>query len=105
LWTLGQAYLDAKRYQDALNSFAKVTDPPTNMFLELAICHAYLGHQEDAGVNLRKYLERAREELSSFPGEDPAAWRAFYLRYQIRRRMEVTDHFIEGARKAGLNVA
>ena len=105
LWTLGQAYLDAKRYQDALDSFAKVTDPPTDMFLERAICHAYLGQEDDARGNLRKYLERAREELSSFPGEDPVAWRAFFLRYHTRRRREVTDHFIEGARKAGLNVA
>ena len=105
LWTLGQAYLDAKRYQDALDSFAKVTDPPTDMFLERAICHAYLGQEDEARGNLRKYLERAQEELSSFPGEDPVAWRAFFLRYHTRRRREVTDHFIEGARKAGLNVA
>jgi hypothetical protein len=54
LWTLGQAYLDAKRYQDALDSFAKVTDPPMIMFLERAICHAYLGHDDDACGNLRK---------------------------------------------------
>jgi adenylate cyclase len=105
LWTLGQAYLDAKRYQDALDSFAKVTDPPTDMFLERAICHAYLGHEDDARKNLRKYQERAEEEFSSFPGEDPVTWRAFFLRYNTRRRREVTDHFIEGARKAGLNIA
>jgi hypothetical protein len=43
--------------------------------------------------------------FSSFPGEDPVAWRAFFLRYNARRRREVTEHFIEGARKAGLNVA
>jgi TolB-like protein len=105
LWTLGQAYLDAKRYQDALESFAKVTDPPTDMFLERAICHAYLGQKDDACGNLRKYVERAQEEFSAFPAEDPVAWRAFFLRYHTRRRREVTDHFIEGARKAGLNVA
>jgi len=105
LWTLGQAYLDAKRYQDALDSFAKVTNPMTEMFLERAICHAYLGQEDDARKHLRKYLERAQKEFSSFPGEDPVAWRAFFLRYNIRRRMEVTDHLIEGARKAGLDVA
>ena len=105
LWTLGQANLDAKRYQDALESFAKVLDPPTGMFLEAAICHAYLGEEDDARTNLRKYLARARRELSSFPGEDPVAWRAFLMHYHTRRRREVTDHFIEGARKAGLGVA
>ena len=105
LWTLGQAYLDAKRYQDALDSFAKVMDPPTDMFLERAICHAYLGQENDARASLRKYLQRAKEELSSFPGDDSAAWRTFLLRYCTRRHREVTDHFIDGARQAGLNVA
>lgn len=105
LWTLGQAYLDAKRYEQALESFAKVTDPPTDLFLERAICHAYLGQEEKARENLRKYLERAQRELSTFPGEDPVAWRAFFLRYNLRRRREFTDHFIEGARRAGLKVA
>ena len=75
------------------------------MFLERAICHAHLGQEDEACGNLRKYLQRAKEELPSFPGEDPIAWRAFLLRYCMRRRREVTDHFIEGARKAGLNVA
>jgi adenylate cyclase len=105
LWTLGQAYLDAKRYQDALDSFAKVTDPPTVMFLERAICHAYLGQEDEARRNLRKYRERAQQELSPFPGEDPVAWRALLLRMATRRRHEFTDHYLEGARKAGLNVA
>ena len=105
LWTLGQAYLDAKRYQDALDSFAKVTDPPMHMFLERAICHAYLGQDDDARGNLRKYLERAQQELSPFPGEDLVAWRAQLIRIATRRRREITDHFLEGARKAGLHVA
>jgi adenylate cyclase len=105
LWTLGKAYLDAKRYQEALDSFATVTDPPTDMFLERAVCQAYLGQEDDARESLRKYLQRAKEESPSFPGEDPIAWRALLLRYGTRRRREVMDHFIEGARRAGLNVA
>ena len=105
LWTLGEAYLDAKRYQEALDSFAKVADPPTIMWLERAICHAYLGHEDAAQESLHKYFDRAREELSAFPDNDPAAWRALLLRYCRRRHKEVTDHLIEGARLAGLNVA
>ena len=105
LWTLGEAYLDAKRYQDALDSFAKVTDPPMFQFLDRAVCLAYLGRLEDAHRSLRTYLDRARKEMFEFPGEDPAAWRAFLHRYMKRRRPEITEHFIEGVRKAGLNVA
>ena len=62
----------AKR-QAEQDSFAKVTDPPNFVFLERAICLAYLGQSEDARRNLRIYLERAQRELSEFPGEDPAA--------------------------------
>ena len=83
LWTLGQAYMDAKSYEEAFDSFAKVSDPPTNLFLERAICHAYLDHEEDARVNLRTYLERAQIELASFPGEDAAAWRASFYAITI----------------------
>jgi TolB-like protein len=105
LWTLGEAYLDAKRYQEALDSFAKVTDPPNIVFLERAVCLAHLGQSEDARRNLHIYLDRAQREMPQFPGEDPAAWRTVLLRYMHRRRPEMTEHFIEGARKAGLNVA
>jgi adenylate cyclase len=103
-WTLGEAYLDARRYREALESFAKVIDPPTVLFLETAVCHAYLGEMDSARANLRNYLEHAAKEMKFFPGDDPVAWRTFFLRL-TRRRMEVTDHFIEGARKAGLSVA
>jgi tetratricopeptide (TPR) repeat protein len=103
-WTLGEAYLDARRYREALESFAKVMDPPTVLFLETAVCHAYLGEIDSARANLRNYLERAAKEMMFFPGDDPVSWRTFFLRL-TRRRMEVTDHFIEGARKAGLSVA
>ncbi len=102
-WTLGEAFLDARRYREALESFAKVIDPPTVLFLEKAICYAYLAELVSAGTNLRIYLERAAKELKIFPGDDPVAWRTFFLR-STRRRMEVTEHFIEGARRAGLNV-
>jgi len=101
---LGEAYLDAKRYQEAVDSFAKVTDPPTFLFLERAICLAYLGQDEAARRDLHLYLERARMELTEFPGDDSVAWRTFFFRYVVRRRPEITEHFIEGARKAGLNV-
>ena len=105
LWTLGQARLDARRYQEAVDAFAKVTDPPTVMSLEKAICYAYLGQKDAAQESLRSYLDRAREELSAFPGDDPAAWRALFQRYFTRRHQEVTDHLIHGARMAGLNIA
>ncbi len=104
LWTLGEAYLDARRYQDALDSFAAVTDPVTFLFLERAVCLAYLGQVEDAHRSLHMYLERAQRELSGFPGDDPLAWRKFLLRAVMRRRPETTEHFIDGARKAGLPV-
>jgi len=44
LWTLGEAYLAARRYQEAVDTLMKVPNPSTDLHLELAISHAYLGN-------------------------------------------------------------
>lgn len=104
LWTLGEAYLDARRYQEAIETLSKVPDPPTSAHLEMAICFAYLGQEENARNSLNTYLDLARVELDGFPGEDPQAWRTFLERTTVRRQKQDVEHFIEGARKAGLPV-
>jgi TolB-like protein len=102
LWTLGEAYLAARRYHEAVDTLMKVPNPATSLHLELAISHAYLGNLEEARVNLQKYLDLSRRELSVFPDKDPSAWRALLERSTPRKRREDVEHFIEGARKAGL---
>jgi TolB-like protein/Tfp pilus assembly protein PilF len=104
LWTLGEAYLDARRYQDAVDTLSKVSKPPTVTHLEMAVCYAYLGQQDKARDCLNTYLNLAEEELEEFPGEDPSAWRAFLEKTIVRRRKEDVEHFIDGAREAGLPV-
>ncbi|MGI9508717.1 MAG: adenylate/guanylate cyclase domain-containing protein [Geminicoccaceae bacterium] len=104
LWTLGEALLAARRYQEAIDAFLMATDPPTDINLEMAICYGYLGQEDNARDSLTRYLDLAKSELDRFPGEDPVAWRAFLERTIVRRRREDVEHFIEGARKAGLPV-
>ena len=104
LWTLGQALLDARRYQEAVEAFDAVAEPPLALTLERAICHAWLGEDEAARSGLHAYLERARHELSPCPS-DPSRWRSFLCRMAQRRDPSVTGHYLEGARRAGLMVA
>ena len=104
LWTLGSAYFGAKRYEEAIDAFSKVTDPPAVLYLDLAAACAYLGRDSDARDNMNTFLDRARNELNPFPGDDPQAWRRYFERTCIRRRKEDFEHIIEGARKAGLPV-
>ena len=104
LWTLGQALLDARRYGEAVETFDAVAEPPLALVLERAICLAWLGEQQAARSGLAAYLERAQRELSPCP-TDPYTWRDFLCRMAHRRDAGVTEHYLEGARRAGLGVA
>jgi adenylate cyclase len=102
LWTLGEAYMEARRYREAIDSLLKLSDPPTQAFLLLAVSYAYLGQSEEAQGNIHEYLNRSKKEIREFPGEDPLAWRAYFHRVHKRRRREDVEHFIAGACIAGL---
>lgn len=102
LCTLGVAYFQARRYQEAIDVISQVADPPIWSYLELSACHAYLGEDAMARRYLDRYLERARREFVHFPGEDAEGWRVHMKRTVIRRRDEDVEHYLEGARRAGL---
>ena len=104
LWTLGSAFLGAKRYEEAIDAFSLVTDPPVSLYMELAAAYAYLGRDSDARSNMRIFLDGAKDELNPFPEDDPEAWRRYFERTHARRRKEDFEHMIEGARRAGLPV-
>ncbi|MEE8506170.1 MAG: tetratricopeptide repeat protein, partial [Kiloniellales bacterium] len=95
LWTLGLAYFDAKRYEEAIDVFSQV-DPPTSLYLTLAAACAYLGRDSDARNAMNIFLDRAKDELNPFPGDDPRAWRRYLERWIVRRRKEDLEHMIEG---------
>ena len=102
LWTLGQAFFGAKRYEEAIDAFSQVTDPPTTHFLDLASAYAYLGRDSDARSAMNEFLNRAKDELNPFPGDDRRAWQQ-YLEWAYARRRKVDfEHIVEGARRAGL---
>jgi len=104
LCTLGSAYFQAKRYQEAIDVISQVADPPNWSYIELAACYAYLNQKEKARENLDIYLERARIESVHFPGQDPIAWRDYYEKTLVLKRKEDMEHLVEGARKAGLPI-
>ena len=104
LWTLGIAYLEARRYHEAIDTLSKVPDPPRGLHMELAVSYAYLGRKEKAQGHMKEYLDYSKNEMGVFPGDDPLAWRAYFERTHKRRRKEDVEHYIVGARMAGLPV-
>jgi adenylate cyclase len=104
LWTLGLAFFGAKRYEEAIDAFSQVTDPPTSQFMELAAAYAYLGRDDDARDAMNVFLQRAKDELKPFPGDDPQAWRRYMDLGYARRHKDDFEHILEGARRAGLPV-
>ena len=104
LWTLGEALLDLRRYREAIEAFDAVTDPPLTLLLERTICLAWLGEEQAAQAGLQAYLARAQQEFSPFPA-DGDAWRHLLCRIARRCDDAVTEHYLEGARRAGLAVA
>jgi adenylate cyclase len=104
LWTLGEAYLEARRYDEAIDTLLKVPDPPKDVHLELAVSYAFVGRNEKARGHIQHYLNRAKNEMTAFPGEDPLAWRAHIEKTHKRRHKENVEHYIVGARMAGLPV-
>ena len=104
LWTLGEALLDARRYEDAVKALQKVNDPPAAALLEMAIAYAYLGETEKAQAYTREYLDRSMRDVENFPGTEPLLWRKFFEQTLKRRHQEDFEHFVLGARKAGLPI-
>ena len=85
-----------REYAEAIEAFNLWRDPPFYMFDVLAACHAQLGHTEEART-ARDFFLRACPETY-----DTAIAVEAHLR--MIKRQEDRDHWLEGYRKAGVEV-
>ena len=85
-----------REYAEAIEVFNLWRDPPFYMLDVLAACHAQLGNTEDARSAYDLFL-RTRPE-----GYDITKSVAAHLRMMALQ--EDRDHWLEGYRKAGLEV-
>jgi adenylate cyclase len=88
-WNLGRAYYMAKRYQDAIDAIAQITDPPKDVLLITAASKAQL---EDP---------TAESDMAEFSEYDPEWSIAKSAEYYYRNDSD-RQHWLDGLRKAGL---
>ena len=94
--TLFDTYYMTRRYEDAIASFQGWPNPPPHMYCELAAGYAQLGRMDDARAAVAEF-ERIRPAGYDF---------AMVSRAHARmcRRQKDADHWLEGYRKAGIEV-
>ena len=88
-WVLARAYYMSKRYQEAIDTIAKINDPPNDVRVITAASKAQLG------------IADAESEMAEFSKNDPE----WSIEKAHDRNFEVPgdrDHWIEGLRKAKL---
>ena len=86
----------ARRYEDAIGAVRGWRSPPIQLHAELAAAYAQNGQPEEAKAALETYLRKLPE------GYDIAA----VFRHQLRMcaKPEDAEHWLEGYRKAGLDM-
>jgi TolB-like protein len=97
---LREGYFDlfymARRYEDAIEAFRGWRNPQPHMYLELAAAFAQLDRIDDVRTTVAQF-EQIRPE-----GFDPV--KVAHSHAKTCARQEDADHWLEGYRKAGLDV-
>ncbi len=96
LEALFDAHYLARDYEKAIEAFMRWRDPPPHMYAELAACYAQAGRMEDARAAAAEF-ERLRPEGYDFT-------EAARIHGQMCARPEDREHWLEGYRKAGIEV-
>jgi len=97
LWTFGFAEYLLGRYSQAIDAFARMSNPGPEINAGIAACYAQLDDLESARTVARQF-----EQSTDNPGRSVAAWRAYWLqhfRFEVERTL---DLLIDGVRRAGL---
>jgi TolB-like protein len=89
-------YYMARRYEDAIEAFHGWRNPQPHMYLELAAAFAQLDRFDDVRTTVAQFEQIRPEEF------DPV--RVAHSHAKTCARQEDADHWLEGYRKAGLDV-
>jgi adenylate cyclase len=89
-WNLGRAFYMDKKYREALNAIAKITEPNNDLLLITAASKAQLGN-----------LEGAKADMAEFSKNDPE-WSIAKSAEYYYKKDEDRQHWLDGLRKAGL---
>ncbi len=104
LYSIGFAHYLAKRYNEALANFGKMSYLPLEIQGCTAACYARLGREEEASRAAAEFLDRAQTELADYPGDNIEQWQAYWQRLMPIEKISGRDFLYDGLRKAGLPV-
>ena len=91
LWSGGQVYYPARRYDAVIEAVERMTEPPADPLLFLAASYAQLGRLTEARATVKRVL-----------AVDPNATVAKFTAEQPYKNPEDLEHYRDGLRKAGL---
>jgi len=104
LWCLGIAQYTVASYDKAIGAWRGMSNLPTEVYACLGAAYAQLGQMDNARKYLAGFLERGREEIADFPGDDAAGWQRYWYKSFPYKDPENLDRLIDDLRKAGLTI-
>jgi len=101
-WVKGQAYFNARRYDEAIATFTTAHDSNNEINVWLSASYAHVGRATEATETLQEFLQVAEREMVHFPGRRPEGWKGYLHRAFPFKDKADFAHLSEGLRKAGL---
>ncbi len=92
----------ARRYENAIKTFGRLSAPEVEVQGCIAACYAQLEKDEEAGAAATEFRLRAKTELTDQLNRDNNSWRDYWSNLFNFKNPEQLDHLIDGLRKAGL---
>jgi len=93
----------AQRYENAIKTFGRLSEPGLDVQACVAACFAQLGRDDDAADAAAKFNDRAKVELKN-QSWDAGGWQEYWTSMFTFKNPEQLNQLIDGLRKAGLIV-
>lgn len=96
-WALGFTEYLSQRYEQALEAFARISQPTPDVEACVAACHAFLGNTKAVKVAVEAF-----DKSGDSPGSDASSWRAYWSDLFKFNDQKLLDQLMQGVHKAGL---
>jgi TolB-like protein/DNA-binding SARP family transcriptional activator len=93
----------AERYENAIKTFGRLSEPGLDVHACIAACFAQLGRVENATDAVAKFHDQAKAELNN-QSWDSEGWQEYWTSLFTFKNPEQLTQLIDGLRKAGLLV-
>jgi adenylate cyclase len=97
LWILGISEYLLNQYEDAIETFCKLSKKSPWVSACLAACYAQLGRVTDAAKAAKEF-----KSSNNFSDMDEKEWKSYWRKFLNFKEQEPVDHLIEGITKAKL---